>query len=383
MGTADTLISTTTLHFLLLLCASSLSNSQPLQPVVVKAGYYPSWARNMGPNEIDTTYYTHIFYAFVVPNNLTFTFDNIGPQQKASLRNFTSALRAKNPPVGPLFSIGGGGADPTLFSRMGSAPSTRKAFIDSAISLARDYGFCGMDLDYEFPRNASDMDNLGLLLREWRKAVERESKRTGKPRLLITAAVYYAADMTLSGAPRSYPARAIQESLDWVNMMDYDYHGSWEPSVTGAHAQLYDPSGRNLSTSYGVESWMKAGVAARKLVMGLPMYGRTWKLESANQTGIGAPAVGVGLGDEGTMTYGQIVNLNATEVYDSKTVSAYSVSGLNWIGYDNVRAVAVKVNFANKLKLRGHFFWAVNGDYHWRLSKAVSEAWISRDNIGQ
>ncbi|GER42847.1 chitinase [Striga asiatica] len=343
MGAAGTLIpTTTTLYFSLLLFTSSLS--KPLQPPLVKGGYYPSWARNMRPDEINTTHYTHIFYAFLVPNNLTFTFDNITPQQAASLRNFTSTLHAKNPPAAPLFSIGGGGADPTLFSRMASAHSTRKAFIDSAISLARDYGFCGMDLDYEFPRTPSDMNNLGRLFREWRSAVEREAKqRPSRQRLLITAAVYYAADMTLSS-----------------------------------------PS-RNLSTSYGVESWMKAGVEAQKLVMGLPMYGRTWKLKSENETGIGAPAVGVGMGDEGTMTYGQIVNLtNATEVYDSKTVSAYSVSGLDWVGYDDVQSVGVKIDFAKKLKLRGHFFWAVNGDYHWRLSKTASEAWNNaRDNIGQ
>ncbi|KAI8020455.1 Class V chitinase CHIT5 [Camellia lanceoleosa] len=60
--------------------------------------------------------------------------------------------------------------------------------------------------------------------------------------------------------------------------MCYDYHGSWDTSVTGAQALLFNKSG-NVSTSYGILTWVENGVPPEKLVMGPPMYGRTWKLK--------------------------------------------------------------------------------------------------------
>ncbi|GER35845.1 glycosyl hydrolase family protein with chitinaseinsertion domain [Striga asiatica] len=105
---------------------------------------------------------------------------------------------------------------------------------------------------------------------EWRKAVDREAKqRPSRPRLLITAAVYYAADMTLSS-----PSRYI---IGWRG------------------------GGEAGDGTVDVREDLEARVGQRD----------------------------AGSGDERTMTYGQIVSLNnATEVYDRKTVSAYAVSGL-------------------------------------------------------
>lgn len=82
--------------------------------------------------------------------------------------------------------------------------------------------------------------------------------------------------------------------------MRYDYHGSWDTSVTGAHALLYNKAS-NVSTNYGILSWIEAGVPPEKLVMGLLPYGRTWELKDPNKHGIGDPAVGVGPTDDGVM----------------------------------------------------------------------------------
>lgn len=89
--------------------------------------------------------------------------------------------------------------------------------------------------------------------------------------------------------------------------MCFDYHGNWDTSVTGEHALLFDAA-TNVSTSHGIESWKMAGVPPEKLVMGLPLYGRTWKLKDPNKNGISAAAVGVGPGTNGTMTYSGIVD---------------------------------------------------------------------------
>ncbi|XP_059635438.1 nod factor hydrolase protein 1-like [Cornus florida] len=344
----------------------------------IKGAYWPSWSSNLSPSDIDTSLFTHIYYAFLTPNNVTFKFD-ISNSVATMLLSFTSTLHAKNPPVKTLFSIGGGGEGPLIFSRMVSTPSSRKNFIDSTIQVARKFGFDGIDLDWEFPKTTTDMEHLGHLLKEWRAEVRKEAKATAQSPLLLGAAVYFSSDFFLDDVYRAYPVASLSENLDLVNAMCYDYHGSWNTSVTGAQAALFDPNS-NISTSYGLGSWIKAGLHRKKLIMGLPLYGRTWQLKDPRSHGIGAPAVGVGPGDLGTMTYSQVENFNkennATVVYDADTVSVYSVAGTSWIGYDDARSTSVKIGFAQSHHLGGYFFWAVNGDHEWKISRQASKLWM-------
>lgn len=342
-------------------------------PPAVKGGYYPSWAQNFTPSSINTNHFTHIYYAFLNPNNVTFKFD-IDPTQAPTLANFTSTLHAQNPPVQTLFSVGGSSdALSALFARMASHASSRAAFINSTIEVARKFGFDGIDLDWEYPRDATEMGNLAYLLEEWRVEIQKEAGATGRRPLLLTAAVYYSANL-LSPSPHTYPSASIGKNLDWVNVMNYDYHGAWDPSATGAHAALFDPKS-NISTSYGLGSWIRVGVPRSKLIMGLPLYGRTWLLKDPRSYGIGAAAIDVGPGPDrtGVLTFAEVVEFNrerkAKVVHDLETVSVYSVADGYWVGYDDSTSVTVKIGYARGVGIRGYFFWAVNGDYKWRISK--------------
>lgn len=191
--------------------------------------------------------------------------------------------------------------------------------------------------------------------------------------MLLSAAVYFASSFFLTNITRTYPAEAMKKYLDFVSPICFDYHGSWDTSVTGAHALLYD-KGSNISTSYGISTWIEAGIPPEKLVMGMPLYGRTWQLKSPGDNGIGAPAVGVGTG-KGFMTYSEIVDFNAANgsnvVYDVQTVSTYSCSGTYWIGYDGPESIEKKVEFARAKGLGGYFFWVLGyDDKNWSLSAA-------------
>lgn len=269
-----------------------------------------------------------------MPNNVTYKF-NIDNSTAIQLSNFTTTLHHKNPPVKTLFSIGGAGADTSIFVGMASHPRSRQAFIHSSIEVARKFGFDGLDLDWEFPQNPKEMHDLGLLLDEWRLALEREAKATCQPPLLFTAAVYFSVDFFVADVYRKYPVGSINRNLDWINAMCFDYHGGWDNTTTGAHAALYDPKS-NLSTSYGLKSWLRAGVPRSKLVMGLPLYGRSWKLKDPNSHEIGSPAVDVGPGDKGLMQFVQVGEFNrmngATVVYDVESVSTYSFAAQRGLG---------------------------------------------------
>ncbi|KAL7093347.1 hypothetical protein ACP275_11G035700 [Erythranthe tilingii] len=369
-----------TFSILIFACTAAMASQLSASPAAaVKGAYFPSWAEDFGPSSINTKLFTHIYYAFINPSNVTFKFE-IDPAESLRLLNFTSSLRGNNPPPKSLFSVGGSSeALLPLFAGMASRPSSRATFINSSIEVARKFGFDGIDLDWEYPRDPKEMEDFASLIYEWRVEIQREAEATGKSPLLLTAAVYYSA-FPSGDAARVYPAASISRNLDWINVMNYDYRGGWDPSATGAHAALFDPNS-NVSTSYGLGSWIRVGVPRSKLIMGLPLYGRTWQLKDPRSYGIGAPAVGVGPGPDrtGVLNYADVVKFNkdnkAKVVRDLETVSVYSVAGNYWVGYDDTTSVTVKIGYARGLGLRGYFFWAVNGDYKWKISKRASHLW--------
>eukprot|EP01018_Ginkgo_biloba_P013836 Gb_00909 [translate_table: standard] len=312
----------------------------PTLSATIKGGYCPA---DSNFSQINANLFTHLFYAFVNLDNQTFQV-TVSSGNRQSIAEFTSTMQKSNPSVKTLMSILGGEADKSSYARMAGDASLRKNFIDSTIALARRYGFQGVDLDWEYPETATDMQNMGQLFSEWKSAIAEEASTSGKPALLLTAAVYFS--QKLWGNDKlGFPVQSIAQNLDWVNAMCYDVYGPWTPNRTGAHAALYDPNSRT-STSYGIQS-------------------------CATQTGIGAPATGVGLGD-GSMKYAEIRNFilerNATEVFDTTTVSAYAYAGLDWVGYDNEESVGIKMQFVKEKGLPGYFFWNVGQDSNWALS---------------
>ncbi|KAJ7285477.1 hypothetical protein O6H91_Y330700 [Diphasiastrum complanatum] len=345
----------------------------------VKAGYWPSYsADSYPPSSINSLLFTHLFYAFAILDNSTFQVQLPAYDDGSLIGGFTSAVKQSNPNVQTLISIQ---SDKPTFASMASSTSFRKSFITSSIALARNYNYDGLDVDWEYPQSSTDMDNLGTLFSEWRSEANMESAQSGLPPLILTAAVYYAATIVYDvGIQPTYPIDSIAQNLDWVNIMSYDYHGSWEPTKTGEHTALYDPNS-DLSTSFGVASWLNAGLSSKQAVLGLAVYGRSWILKNpSSDTGVGAAAVGGGI-DGGTPVYYQIVDLinssNATVVFDDTTASVYTYSGTIWIGYDNPRSISSKVAFLNSKGLLGYFFWTVSFDYQWSLATTASQALAS------
>lgn len=169
------------------------------------------------------------------------------------------------------------------------------------------------------------------------------------------------------------PIESIANSLDWINLMAYDFYDPSWSKVTNSHAALYDPAGP-ISGSYGVQSWIQAGMSPKKLVLGMPFYGYAWKLVNANNHGLMAPANGpVGSGN-GANGYGQIQrfiadNKAATLVYNATIVSNYLYAGTTWIGYDGTQSISAKVSYAKQKGLLGYFAWHVAADNNWDLSK--------------
>ncbi|KAJ6746176.1 CHITINASE [Salix koriyanagi] len=342
---------------------------------VVKGGY---WFPGSGfaVSDINSTLFTHLFCAFADVNGQTYQV-TISSSNQAQFQAFTTTVQKKNPSVKTLLSIGGGGSDVNTFATMASQSSSRKSFIDSSIKLARSNNFLGLDLDWEYPSDSTQMNNFGTLLTEWRAAVVTEAKSSGKPPLLLSAAVLYLSYYYSSSVP--YPIQAISNSLDWINLMAYDFYGpGWSPTSTGPPAALYD-SVNQESGDNGVRSWIQAGLSAKKLVLGLPFYGWSWRLTNPSNHGLFAPANGQGLAGDGSAGYNQIkqyISQNgATKVFNNTAVADYCYSGTTWIGYDDTQSISGKVAYAKAKGLLGYFAWHVGADDSWALSSKAFQTW--------
>ena len=107
--------------------------------------------------------------------------------------------------------------------------------------------------------------------------------------LLVTAAVSASHKVIDAG----YDVPVLAKHLDYLNLMSYDLHGSWE-SVTGHHSPLFSCDGDKLNTDTAVKHWISKGFPASKIQMGLGIYGRSFTLASSGNNGMGAPASGAG-----------------------------------------------------------------------------------------
>jgi len=106
---------------------------------------------------------------------------------------------------------------------MVSSPNTRAAFITSAMVYMDQWGFQGIDLDWEYPgalgrggRELSDTKNFSLLVREMRAAFGKK----------------YGISVTLSPDYwylRWFDAKAMEPHMDWFGFMAYDLPGTQIP----------------------------------------------------------------------------------------------------------------------------------------------------------
>jgi chitinase len=204
------------------------------------------------------------------------------------------------------------------FSDVAATPVTRQAFVSSCVDLllrgnlptggwptqAGGDGvaaglFDGIDIDWEYPgidpgngadHSPADRQNATLLLQEFRRQLDAYGASTGRD-YLLTAGLP-AGNVNSSG---SWELSNVAQTVDWINLLTFDFHGSWdawtdfnspysldpkEPPVGGAAIQS------TWNTKGTVDYYLANGVAADKIVVGVPFYGKRY---------VGVPATGNGL----------------------------------------------------------------------------------------
>jgi chitinase len=232
---------------------------------------------------------THINYAFatVNPLGLVTLEDPSGPSRLAQLQ----ALKARNPDLKIIASVGGWGAD--YFSDAALTEASRCRFADSALDLLQDFALDGIDLDWEYPGQPGpgiiyrpeDKQNFTQMLKTLREELDLLSDardRSGFDRYTLTIASSGGDYFEHTEMDRLHPY------LDWINVMTYDFAGAWG-STTGHHTPLYRSAAApkdEPSTQSFIDQHLAAGIPPRKIVVGAAFYGKGWKGASRESNGL-------------------------------------------------------------------------------------------------
>ncbi|KFY47149.1 hypothetical protein V494_00141 [Pseudogymnoascus sp. VKM F-4513 (FW-928)] len=315
------------------------------------AGYFVNWAiygRNFQPAQIQATQLTHVLYAFA----------NLKPEGTVFLSDTYSDLE-KHYPEDSWNAPG-----TNLFGNFGAAASTdatRSLFASTAVELVKDIGFDGLDIDWEYPTNATEAQNYVLLLKALREALDAYAKDNAK-------GYHFQLTIAAPAGPDKYNVLKMKEMdayLDAWHLMAYDYAGSWS-TVAGHDANLYPsktiPESTPYSTDKAVGDYIKAGIPASKLVIGVPLYGRSF----ASTEGMGKKFSGVGGGswENGVWDYKVLPKAGATVKSDddAKARYSYDTASKELISFDTVEDAKTKAEYVKSKGLGGAMYWETSAD---------------------
>lgn len=217
-------------------------------------GYYPSWQ----PGKVDSIQYnnlTHIIYAFAIPDGNGGLLDLDSPETAKTI-----IKKGHENGVKVTLAIGGWSYNDipleTAFISSTNTDAKIEKFAQAIVDMMNQYGFDGVDMDWEHPRTDGESG------KQYEKLMLKLREKLGEDKILTSAVL---GGVTADGIVQ-YDAAAHTDAVisvvDWFNVMAYDggdgdRHSSYEFAVNCAS---YWKDTRNMP--------------ANKVVLGVPFYGR-------------------------------------------------------------------------------------------------------------
>jgi len=298
--------------------------------------------------------------------------DPQGPNQLRGTFHQLQELKHLYPNLKIIISFGGWGQSEGFTSA--ATPDHLRDFVSSCVQtfIAGHFApgiegpgiFDGIDIDWEYPVEGGvhqgtpeDKADFTALAAEFRRQLDEL-----RPGYLLTAALpaeeeYY----------KNFELKEISKYLDYVSIMAYDLHWNSE-HTTNFHSALFhdraDPSKPPLDKRYGdyaVRGFLQAGVPAKKIVFGVPFYGKGWQgVKDANHGLYQTAASQAGTGG----TYRELKELppQADRKYFAKAVTCSVLIDSTFWSYDCPQALRKKMAYIRHHHLGGVMFWELSQD---------------------
>ena len=307
-------------------------------------GYYPQWVQSGFPvSDIDLSVVTHVNHSFAWPD------ENANIESYANMFNLSNAQTVHEQGGKFLLSLGGWGNN-VGFETVAASPSLRTTFIDNLIDICDNYGYDGIDLDWEHPNSSDNRENLNLLVAEMDSIFNEFNSE-----LLITMAVPIS-----NWSGQWYDFSFLKSHVDFFNAMTYDIHGGWS-SHAGHNSPLFqsppgDPDG-SCSTGIGYLASTR-GIPRHQINLGLPFWGKKYQAADINLSFSGTVV---------DMWYDDISPLIGngwSYHWDSNAFSPYLKNDdqTSIITYDDPESIRYKCEYAKTQNLGGVMIWALGYD---------------------
>lgn len=331
------------------------------------------------PEHIDPFLCTHLIFAFVDitkdgrdlrPNN----WNDLGPD---GLYKRTVSLKSLNPKLKILLAVGGWKIGSKPFLPVIERKENMKIWVNNVVAYLRKYNFDGLDVDWEFPgirgSKTQDKKKFTLLMKLLYNTFAEEAKTKQRDKLLLTLATA-SSNFYIS---KAYEPEKIIKYVDYMLLMTYNYHGSGWEKKTGHHSPLWahenDPPGeqQELHQQWSINFWLSYGVPKEKLIVGLPTYGLSYRLQDPDVSGVHAPADGGATkgkytGEKGILSFYEICekiqleNWTVNWIHSQEVPFAYG--NREWVGFESPDSITIKANNIMQRNLGGAFVWSLEMD---------------------
>ena len=266
-----------------------------------------------------------------------------------------------------VLSIGGWETS-NNFPQVSADPQKRENFAHWCVKHIQQFGFDGIDIDWEFPGykqhkgTDQDRENFTILLQTVRDSLQTLEDKSGKSLLLtvsLPAAAVHLLDIEVD---------KISSIVDYLNIMTYDLHGSWG-KISNHNSALYGPaqgdSARCLDGAFKLYHETH-NVPSDKITLCAAFFGYSYtncsEIYGEHQ---GADTSLFKAGED--ILYMQIAEkMDLFERYwDAKAQAPYLISKSNstLISLDDEESVALKSDYVIEKNAGGIIIWPLMGDY--------------------